>query len=135
MFSKINFSKFIIPIGLLISSFQSFANEATNKAGQATKPNTIEQFFPFIILGLLFYFFLIRPQQRRRKEHGGFLSNLKRGDEVLTNSGIYGRIEGITDQFVILEIAESVNIRVLKSQISSYTEEKEAKKSQTKKIT
>ena len=99
-------------------SLVSFAKEGSEKT-QAT-PSVIEQFFPFILLGLLFYFLLIRPQQRKYKHHGNFLSKIKRGDEVLTQSGIYGRIEGLTDSFVILEVAENVRIRILKSQISSY---------------
>ena len=109
----------IFPFLLWFWSFLSFANEGGGKA--AAKPNSLEQFFPFIILGLVFYFLLIRPQQRRHGQHRDFLSKIKRGDEVLTSSGIYGRIEGITDAFVILEVADNVRIRVAKSQIASYT--------------
>ena len=90
--------------------------------GQTTpQPTTMEQLFPWILLGVFFYFILIRPQQKKAKTHNQFLSNLKRGDEVLTASGIFGSIEGLTDQFVILEVAENVRIRVMKSQIASHT--------------
>lgn len=122
MFLKIKkLRSFIFQFILLGYSFQSLANTGSGSPGktQAT-PTALEQFFPFIILGLVFYFLLIRPQQRRHKRHGDFLSKIKRGDEVLTSSGIYGRIEGLTDSFVILEVAEDVRIRVVKSQISSY---------------
>lgn len=135
MFLKIKSLHFLIPqLILLIYSLQSFANSG-DPSKTTAKPTALEQFFPFIILGLIFYFLLIRPQQRRHKQHGDFLSKIKRGDEVLTSSGIYGRIEGLTDSFVILEVAEDVRIRVVKSQISSYagsTEEKKAKTAQTK---
>ena len=57
------------------------------------------------------------------KKHSEFLEKLKRGDEVLTNSGIFGRIEGITDQFVTLEIADEVRIKILKSQIAGLPKE------------
>ena len=87
----------------------------------APQPSTFEQFVPFIFIGLLLYFILLRPQQRKATSHNQFLSKLKRGDEVLTASGIFGSIEGLTDQFVILEVAENVRIRVMKSQIASYT--------------
>ena len=90
------------------------------EAKPAAQPTTIEQFFPFVILGLIFYFLLIRPQQKKYKKHSTFLSQIKRGDEVLTSSGIFGRIEGLTEQFVILEVADNVRIRVLKSQVSSF---------------
>lgn len=87
---------------------------------KAPTPNALEQFFPFIILGLVFYFLLIRPQQRKYKKHTQFLSQIKRGDQVLTSSGIYGTIEGITSSFIILEVSKDVSIRVTKSNISSY---------------
>ena len=111
-------------------SVKSFANTEA-----PPKPNTFEQLFPFLLIGLFFYFILIRPQQRKHKQHGNFLSKLKRGEEVLTNSGIYGRIEGLTDNFVILEVAENVRIRIAKSQIASYTEDtnKQQQKSPIKK--
>ncbi len=90
-------------------------------ANEAAKgPSGFEQFVPFLIIGLVFYFLLIRPQQKKFKQHNDFLSQIKRGDEVLTSSGIFGTIEGLTDSFVILEIAEDIKIRVLKSQISSF---------------
>lgn len=87
------------------------------------QPNAFEQIFPFLLIGLFFYFILIRPQQKKHKQHGDFLSKIKRGDEVLTSSGIYGRVEGLTDSFIILEVAENVRIRIVKSQIASYTGE------------
>lgn len=89
-------------------------------AEAANKPSGFEQFFPFILIGFVFYFLLIRPQQKRFKMHKQFLSEVKRGDEVLTNSGIFGKIEGLTDQFIILEVAEDVKIRILKNQIASF---------------
>ena len=92
------------------------------------QPNAFEQFFPFLLIGLFFYFILIRPQQKRQRQHGDFLSQLKRGDEVLTASGIYGRIEGLTESFIILEVAENVRIRIAKSQIASYTEDNSQEK-------
>ena len=111
-------------------AFNSFANP-----DQAPKPNAFEQLFPFFLIAIVFYFLLIRPQQKRHKQHGDFLSKIKRGDEVLTSSGIYGRIEGLTESFVILEVAENVRIRIAKSQIASHTEEKkqEQQKSPLKK--
>ena len=92
-------------------------------ADSPPKPTALEQFFPFILIGLVFYFLLIRPQQKRLKRQEGFLNQLKRGDEVVTSSGIFGRIEGLTEQFVILEVAKDVRIRVLKSKITSFIKE------------
>ena len=117
------------------AALAAMASPEALAAEAAPTPSALEQFFPFIILGLLFYFLLIRPQQRKVRQHGDFLSRIKRGDEVLTSSGIFGRIEGLTDRFVVLEVADDVRIRVARSQISSYAhpqEEKESKNEREK---
>ena len=105
------------------------------EASTPAQPSALEQFFPFIILGLIFYFLLIRPQQKRHRKHTDFLSQIKRGDEVLTSSGIFGRIEGLTEQFVILEVAEGVRVCVLKSQINSFVSDRGERVSPTKRGT
>ena len=88
-------------------------------AGAAAKPSVIEQFMPFIFIFIIFYIFLIRPQQKKAKVHQDFVGALKKGDSILTNGGILGTIEGLTDQFVTLEVSDGVRLRVLRSQISS----------------
>lgn len=95
-----------------------FSIPAWAQATAAKGPSAIEQFLPFIAIFVIFYFFMIRPQSKRHKEHVGFLDTMKRGDEVITNSGIYGTIEGITERFVTLEVADEVRIRILKNQIA-----------------
>lgn len=92
-------------------------------AQEKAQPSMLEQFFPFILIFLVFFFLVIRPSQKRQKTHQDFLSKMKRGDSVLTSGGILGTIEGITDQFVILEIAEGTKIRILRSQIASLASE------------
>lgn len=72
---------------------------------------------PLVILFGVFYFLLIRPQQKRAKQQKTFLENLKKGDSVVTSGGLCGKITGITDNMVTLEIAEKVRVRVLKSSI------------------
>ena len=66
----------------------------------------------------VFYFLLIRPQQKRMKEQQAMLSRLASGDEVVTTGGILGRIIEVNDTFVTLEIADSVRIKVQKTQIT-----------------
>jgi preprotein translocase subunit YajC len=65
----------------------------------------------------IFYFLLIRPQSKKAKEHQNMLNSLQKGDEVVTGGGIVGRISGITDKIVTVEISEKVRVRVLKAQI------------------
>lgn len=92
--------------------------QAAESAAPAS-PSMLEQFFPFIVIFVIFFFLVIRPQKNRAEKHKNFITNLKRGDSVLTTGGIMGTIEGLTDHFVTLQIANNVKIKVLKSAISS----------------
>lgn len=74
--------------------------------------------FPIGLL-VLFYFFLIRPQSKRAKEQKAMVSALSKGDEVLTQGGILGKITKVNDSFVVLEISENVNITVQKAAVGS----------------
>ena len=67
----------------------------------------------------VFYFMAIRPQMKRAKEHRALLSGLSKGDEVLTNGGVAGRIEDLGESFVSVEIAEGVTIKVQKNAITA----------------
>jgi len=60
----------------------------------------------------IFYFILIRPQMKRQKEHQAMLGKLGPGDEVITRGGVHGKITGVTDDVLVLEIQEKVRIRV-----------------------
>jgi len=75
-------------------------------------------FLPIILIFVIFYFLLIRPQQKRAKEHRNLLSNLKEGDEVLTNGGIYGKITGIKDDKITVEISDKVRVKVSRGHIA-----------------
>src|SRR5689334_982121 len=86
-------------------------------APATTQPGILEMLFPFVIMMAIFYFFYGRPQQKRMNDHKKFLEGMKRGDKVITASGIYGEITGINEKFVTLEIAENVRIKILRSQI------------------
>jgi len=90
------------------------ADSATPVAGAQTAPGWM-QFVPFAVIIGVFYFFLIRPQAKKQRETQSFLSSLKVGDQVVTQSGIFGRIAGMNDQVVTLEVANTVQIKVLRS--------------------
>jgi preprotein translocase subunit YajC len=77
--------------------------------------NMLTLFLPMIAV---FYFLMIRPQQKRMKEQQTMLSQLKQGDEVVTNSGILGTITGITEKIVTLEIDDKVRVKMLKTQVA-----------------
>ncbi|KIX11305.1 preprotein translocase subunit YajC [Dethiosulfatarculus sandiegensis] len=71
-----------------------------------------------IIMFAIFYFLLIRPQQKKAKAHKEMLANLHKGDQIITSGGIYGRITGLTDAFVVVEIAPQVRIKVSRGAVS-----------------
>lgn len=74
---------------------------------------------PFlIIMFVLMYFLLIRPQQKRAKEHKLMMAELKKGDEVVTNGGVLGKVKEVDDSFAKLQIAEGVIVKVQKQGIN-----------------
>tara|TARA_B110000238_G_scaffold174166_1_gene193706 strand:+ start:257 stop:541 length:285 start_codon:yes stop_codon:yes gene_type:complete len=76
----------------------------------------IGQFIPLILIFVIFYFFLIRPQQRKVKEHKAMVENLKRGDKIITSSGIIGTIERLIDiDKVEVLIADNVKVEIIKA--------------------
>ena len=75
---------------------------------------------PWILIFVVFYFLLIRPQQKRQKEHRMLLESLRKGDRVVTSSGMFGTIVGIDDKenTVVLRVSENVKIEFLKTSIA-----------------
>lgn len=84
-------------------------------AQAAQGQNMFSMFLPMILIIVVFYFFMIRPQIKRQKELSKFRSALQKGDKVVTTGGIYGRIEEIKDNIIMLEIAPGVKVKVDKS--------------------
>ncbi len=76
---------------------------------------------------VVFYFLLIRPQQKKAKEHQKMISELKKGDQIVTNGGLIGRITGIADGTLTVEVSEKVRVRVLKSQVNKFENTPEKK--------
>ena len=95
----------------------AFAQTAGAAAGGGPQDMLI-QFLPLVGLALLFYFLMIRPQQRRMKLHQAMITNLKRNDTVVLNSGVIGKVVRVEDKEVGLEIAQGVTIKVVKGMIS-----------------
>jgi preprotein translocase subunit YajC len=85
----------------------------------AGAPSAIVQFLPLILIFVVFYFLLIRPQQQKQRAHQQLIDNLKLNDDVITAGGIYGKVVGVQEKIVTLEIAPNVRIRVDRPQIAS----------------
>jgi len=80
--------------------------------------SSLMTFLPIILIFVIFYFLLIRPQQKQKKEHQNLLSNLKVGDNILTSGGIYGRITGIKDDKLTVEISDKVRVKISRGHIA-----------------
>ena len=76
-------------------------------------------FLPLILIFAVFYFLLIRPQQRKVKQHKEMLSNLKRGDKIITSGGIIGTINKVSDnRELTLEVAENIEIKIASGMVA-----------------
>jgi len=93
--------------------------EAAPAAAGAQQPGLMEALFPFIILFIVFYFLLIRPQSKRAKEHKKMVSALSKGDEVLTQGGIYGKIVEVGETHIEVELANNLQVKVQREAIAS----------------
>lgn len=78
----------------------------------------IVQFLPIIAIIVLFYFLILRPQSQRMKQHQATISAIKRGDTVVLSSGMIGKVTRVEDAELNVEIAPSVNVRVVKSMVA-----------------
>ena len=102
----------------MIFSIMSVAYAMAPSANQGAKGGGLSAFIPLILMFVIFYFLLIRPQQTKAKKHRELLKGLSRDDLVVTTGGIHGKITGITDTIVTLEIAPNVKIKVSRGNIA-----------------
>ena len=85
----------------------------------------IVTFLPFILIGVIFYFLIIRPQSKQKKQHDNMLTNLKKGDKILTRGGLYGKIinsQGKNDHKMTIEIGSNVKVNIARSYIAGLAE-------------
>lgn len=106
--------------GALLGAGDAFAMGAQPSGGQAGSPWGM--FIPLALMFVVLYFFMIRPQQKRQKEKEKMLDALKKGDRVLTVGGIYGDIQQVKENTVVVRIADNVKVDVQRSAISSVVE-------------
>ncbi len=102
-----------------MSFFISDAMAEAAPAAAQQQPGLLEALFPFIVLFIVFYFLLIRPQSKRAKEHKKMVEALAKGDEVLTQGGVYGKIIEVTEEAVTVEVADNVQIKLQRAAVAS----------------
>jgi preprotein translocase subunit YajC len=83
----------------------------------------ITALLPFLAIAVVFYFIFFRPQQKQRKQHEIFLQGLKKGDEVITQSGIIGEVVAVEDRVVTINVGGGTKLRILKAQVAGQWKE------------
>jgi preprotein translocase subunit YajC len=79
-------------------------------------------FIPLILMFVIFYFLLIRPQQKKTKQHREMVANLNKGDRIITSGGIHGRITGLDETTLTVEISDRVRVKVARGNIGAKIE-------------
>jgi preprotein translocase subunit YajC len=84
-------------------------------------PSPFSMLLPLLGMLLIFYFLLIRPQQKRQREMQKMIGALKKGDKVITASGMIGTVAGLRDDIVVVKVADDVKVEMLKNAITAVT--------------
>jgi len=85
----------------------------------AAQGGSMFSMLPLFLLIVVFYFLILRPQQKRNKEQQAMMAALQKGDEIVTNGGLLGRVQKVNDNNVSLEIAENVVVQVQKAAVQT----------------
>jgi preprotein translocase subunit YajC len=104
-------------ISSLAAALVLFADSAWAQA--AGGQNQLLGLLPLVVIFVLFYFLLIRPQQKKQKEHRLMVDALASGDEIVTGGGVLGKVTEVGDQFVTVEVADGVAVKVQKHTIGA----------------
>ncbi len=90
-----------------------------NAYAQGAQQGSLTDFLlPMIVLFGAFYFLMIRPQQKKQKAHAALVSNLKEGDEVLTAGGMLGKITGVSEHYVVVQISDDTEVKMQRASIN-----------------
>lgn len=97
-----------------------FIEEAfANAAPAAAQPNPMAPFFMLGLMIIIFYLLLWRPQSKRNKEHKSLMESLGVGDEVVLSGGLLGKVIKVEEQYAVLELSKSVEVKIQKSAIAA----------------
>ena len=80
--------------------------------------STLMSLLPMVFIFVVFYFLLIRPQQKRQKEHRAMVGNLGKGDEVLSNGGLLGKVTKVGENYITVELGEGMSVKMQASAIA-----------------
>ena len=95
-----------------------FISDAMAQGAGGGSGDLLSAILPLVLIFVVFWFLLIRPQQKRQKEHQAKLSNIRRGDRIITGGGIYGQVAKITeDNELMVEVAEGVRLKIARATV------------------
>lgn len=92
---------------------QAWAADAPSQA------DPIMSFLPLILIFVVFYFLLIRPQQKRAKEHKAMVEGLKKGDWIVTNGGLLGKVTDLGENFAKVQVSEGVEVKIQRAAVAA----------------
>lgn len=95
-----------------------FISSAYAQSGGAGPAGGFVSLLPMVLIFVLFYFLLIRPQQKRAKEHAAMVAALAVGDEIVTSGGLLGKVTEVNDDFVAVEVASNVVVKVQRNTVA-----------------
>lgn len=112
-----------------------FLLTALQAAGMPVQPqpsifDTLIMFLPILVI---IYFFMIRPQQKKMKNHRELISGIRRGDQIVTSGGLIGKVAKVSDDEVLVDLGDSVRVRVVKHTISDVRSKTEPAKAENDK--
>ena len=107
--------------------------DAPPTGGTSSGPaSLIGQLAPFLIVGVLFFVLLILPERKKQKKRTSMLSALKKGDRVMTSSGIFGTVVSLSEEVVVLQVADGVRLRFTRSAVQTVVDEQDSSQADEK---
>lgn len=110
---------------------QAFAMAGAPAEGASQSGGAFGMLIPILLMFGIMYLLIIRPQQKKSRDHQKMLSALSKGDEVVTSGGLYGKVTGITDKVLTIEIADKVKVKVSRGHIAGKKGDAAAEQPQT----
>jgi preprotein translocase subunit YajC len=121
--NKILTSALIVGVLITVLAFVGGCYPTTTEGTEGGGTSTIYMIVFLVLIFAMFYFLMIRPQRKRQKQQQQMMEELKRGDRVITAGGIYGQIESISEDSVIIKVESGATMRVAKSSVAVVREQ------------
>lgn len=112
-------ASFMVITNAIADAAPAAATASASGQPEAMGSNAMAQIMMLVAFGAIFYFLIWRPQNKRAKNHRSLVSGLQKGDEILTSGGILGKVMKVTDDFMLISIAEGVEVAIQKQAVAA----------------